>query len=181
MEISGFISLDTLTLDGRGGNDVFMVTPSNVLYENVNIVNTGAPPTDQVHINAANLAGSVVATDGAVDVSYATRIGNTYNAVPGNTVITVKHAPRNHCPASAAFASVASDAPAAATPAALFKVAIDAVFTSYQRAEERTVAPSARPWAWLAAMESSWNSLDQNKTTVSAIAAWDSVPAWYGI
>jgi hypothetical protein len=65
-------------------------------------------------------------------------------------------------------------------------VAIDAVFASHRSALAQTVPAadirqSARPWAWLAAIESSWNSSDQNKTTDSTVEALDEVLARFGV
>jgi phytoene dehydrogenase-like protein len=66
------------------------------------------------------------------------------------------------------------------------KATIDAVFASHQSALDPTVAPadnaqSAGAWAWLAAIESPWNSSDQNKTTDSTVAALDEVLARFGV
>ena len=52
--------------------------------------------------------------------------------------------------------------------AALSRAASDAVFKSYRSTFDRTVTPadnaqSTSAWAWLAAIESSWDSSDQNK------------------
>ena len=65
---------------------------------------------------------------------------------------------------------------------ALSRAASDAVFKSYRSTVDRTVTPadnaqSASAWAWLAAIESAWDSSDQNKTTDSAVAALDEVLA----
>ena len=76
--------------------------------------------------------------------------------------------------------------PVAAPAATVSSAASDAVFKSYRSPVDPTVAPadnvqSARPWAWLAAIESPWNSSDQNKTTDSKVAALDKVLAQYGV
>jgi len=71
-------------------------------------------------------------------------------------------------------------------PAAPSSVASDAVFASHRSTFDRIVAPvdnaqSARPWAWLAAIESAWNSSDQNQKTDSNVAALDKVLARFGV
>ena len=88
--------------------------------------------------------------------------------------------------ARVASASVATNASSMATPAAMSSVRVDAVFTSYRSAFDQTVPPadiaqSARPWAWLAAIESFWNSSDQDKTTDSGVAALNKVLARFGV
>ena len=77
-----------------------------------------------------------------------------------------------------------TDAPAPA--AAMASVTSDAVFKSYRSLSDRSVLPaddvqSARPWAWLAAIETSWNSAGQNQKTNSAVAALDEVLARFGV
>jgi autotransporter-associated beta strand protein len=86
----------------------------------------------------------------------------------------------------AASVSAAKDAPAAAAPVAMSGTTIDAVFASHQSALDPTVAPagnaqSAGAWAWLAAIESAWNSSDQNKMTDSTVAALGKVLARFGL
>jgi len=71
-------------------------------------------------------------------------------------------------------------------PSAMSSVASDAVFTSHRSAFDQALSPadiaqSARPRAWLAAIESSWNSSDQNKTTDSNVEALDKVLARFGV
>ncbi len=71
-------------------------------------------------------------------------------------------------------------------PAVMSRATIDAVFASHRSAVDQTVSSpgiphSAGSWAWLAAIESSWNSSDQNKTTESNVAALDRVLARFGV
>jgi hypothetical protein len=66
------------------------------------------------------------------------------------------------------------------------KATIDAVFASRRSALDRAVSPvdnahSALPWAWLAAIENSGNSSDQNKATDSNVDALDKVLARFGV
>ncbi len=76
INVDGISQYDDITLDGRGGNDIFTVTPNPSLPYNVNIVNTGAPLTDEVQIDATALpAGSILATDGTVDLHYTITAG----------------------------------------------------------------------------------------------------------
>ena len=72
------------------------------------------------------------------------------------------------------------------TPAPMLSVANDAVFKSHRSVFDQTVLPadnaqSAPPWAWLAAIESSWNTSDQNKTSGSTVEALDMVLARFGL
>ncbi len=62
----------------------------------------------------------------------------------------------------------------------------DAVFRSYRSTFHRIAAPtdnaqSVRAWAWLAAIERSWNYADQDKTTGSTVEALDKVLARFGL
>ena len=71
-------------------------------------------------------------------------------------------------------------------PATMSRATIDAVFASHRSALDQTVSSPGIPhpagsWAWLAAIETSWNSSDQNKTTDSKVAALDKVLAQYGV
>jgi len=71
-------------------------------------------------------------------------------------------------------------------PATMSATTIDAVFASHRSALDQALSPadhaqSARPWAWLAAMESSGNSSEQNQTTNSAVAALDKLLARFGV
>ncbi len=71
-------------------------------------------------------------------------------------------------------------------PAVVSRATVDAVFTPHRLAFDRTLLPagnaqSAHPWAWLAAIESSWNSPNQNKTTDSNVEALDKVLARFGV
>jgi len=71
-------------------------------------------------------------------------------------------------------------------PATLSRLTINAVFTSRRSAFDQTVSPAdiaqtALRWAWFAAIESSWNSSDQNKTTDSNVEALDKVLARFGV
>jgi hypothetical protein len=64
-------------------------------------------------------------------------------------------------------------------------IASDVVFKSYCSPVDQTVLPadnsqSARTWAWLAAIESSGNSADQNQKTTSNVEALDKVLARFG-
>ena len=73
----------------------------------------------------------------------------------------------------------------AVQPVAVSSAANDAVFKSGGSVFDRIVGPAdaaqaARPWAWLAAEQSSWNSANQNKTANFAAAALDKVLAQYG-
>jgi phytoene dehydrogenase-like protein len=75
---------------------------------------------------------------------------------------------------------------AAVTAATMSRATIEAVFASHRSVLDPTVAPagnaqSAGAWAWLAAIESPWNSSDQNKTTDSTVAALDKVLARFGL
>ena len=79
-------------------------------------------------------------------------------------------------------AHVAKNVPAAAVSSA----ASDAVFASQRSALDPTVSPAdhsqpARPWAWLAVIESSRNSSVQNETTDFTVAALDKVLARFGV
>jgi len=61
-------------------------------------------------------------------------------------------------------------------------VARDAVFASLGPSAARTApvtgtVQSARPWAWLAAIENAWQSSDQNRKDDAAVAALDKVLA----
>ena len=89
-----------------------------------------------------------------------------------------------HRPGSAS-ASVASDAPSTAMPAAVSTATIDAVFKSDRSALAPTAAsaniPQSVRWAWLAEIESSWNSSYQNKTTDSTVKVRDEVLARFGL
>lgn len=71
-------------------------------------------------------------------------------------------------------------------PAVVSSARVDAVFASHRSAFGQTVSPadnaqSALPWAWLAAMESSWNSSDQDKTTDLNVEALNKVFARFGL
>jgi autotransporter-associated beta strand protein len=71
-------------------------------------------------------------------------------------------------------------------PAVMSKATIDAVFASHRSALDQTVfsadnAHSALPWAWLAVMESSGNSSDQDQTTNAKVEALDKVLARFGL
>jgi autotransporter-associated beta strand protein len=93
----------------------------------------------------------------------------------------VQHVSAVAAPSSAHFQT---DPPA--TPTIASSVASDTVFRLQRSAFNATIGPadnaqSAGAWAWLAAIESSWNSSDQNKTTDSAVAALDDVLARFGL
>ena len=86
----------------------------------------------------------------------------------------------------AASVSAAKDAPAAATPVAMSRATIDAVFASRRSAFDPTVAPaanaqSAGAWARLVAIESSWNSSNQDNRTDPLVEALDRVLARFGV
>jgi len=71
-------------------------------------------------------------------------------------------------------------------PASMSSVANDAVFASHRSVLDRTVSPavsaqSTISWAWLAAIESSGTSSDQNRKTDSTVAALDMVLARFGV
>jgi hypothetical protein len=66
------------------------------------------------------------------------------------------------------------------------RATIDAVFASHRSALDQTVVSpgiphSAGSWAWLAAIESSWNSSDQDNRTDATVAALDKVLARFGV
>jgi autotransporter-associated beta strand protein len=66
------------------------------------------------------------------------------------------------------------------------RATIFAVFASHRSALNRTVssadiARSASSWAWLAAIESFWNSSGQNRMTGSTVEALDKVLAQFGL
>jgi RHS repeat-associated protein len=107
-------------------------------------------------------------------------------------------APANVVPFSARHANHLLDFPVIASPIAATssstsempvdtsRVTVDAVFTTHRSAFDLTVSPadnahSVIPWAWLGAIESSWNSSDRNKTTDWNVAALDEVLAGFGV
>ena len=83
-------------------------------------------------------------------------------------------------------APVTKAAPAAATPPTMSRASIDTVFATHRSAFDQTVPPgdiaqSTGPWAWLAALESSWNTADHNQKTDSNVEALDKVLARFGV
>ena len=71
-----------------------------------------------------------------------------------------------------------------AAPPTLSRAKVDAVFTLHRSAFDLAVSPVDGPqvagaWAWLAAIEMSWNSTNQHKTSDPAAAAVDMVLARY--
>ncbi len=123
-------------------------------------------------IIAASAPNNVPVT--AFDLSI---VSPAISATPGSPAET---------PAGAASAFVGQVAPSAATSPAISSVTIDAVFQAGRPAVDPTVsAPgipqSARPWAWLAAMESSWDSSNRHEATGSTLQALDTVLARYGL
>ena len=142
---------------GAGG--VFIFDPSQAV---------GGP----VAAAAASALSPAVASTSAVLASIPTRSASEDNSTAA--------------PALPVSASVVATAPAATMPASVSAAASDAVFAAHRSVFDGAVstakaAESARPWAWLAAVENWWNSADRNKTTDSAIAALDQVLARYGV
>jgi autotransporter-associated beta strand protein/parallel beta-helix repeat protein len=71
-------------------------------------------------------------------------------------------------------------------PTVVSRVTVDAVFKSYRSVIHRIVASldipqSASAWVWLTAIESSWNSPYQKKTTDSTVQTLDRVLARFGV
>jgi autotransporter-associated beta strand protein len=156
------------------------------------IVATSAPTN--VLLAASNISIPSPAISAALDSPSDTPLNLATEAVMvGNTVqqAAVIAAPSSthwgtDRSASAASAVFVKDVPSVATPTALWGLRVDAVFALHRSARDQTTLPadnaqSARPWAWPAAIESSWNSADQDKTTDAKIAALDKVLARFGV
>ncbi len=76
--------------------------------------------------------------------------------------------------------------PAKVSTANLSTAASDAVFASHRSGSDTITVPanlaqSASAWAWLAPMESGWNSSGQNQKNDSKAAALDEVLARFGV
>ena len=111
-------------------------------------------------------------------------------AVPANVAVTVSaslatttvyDAVQRVSPPSKHFRTDAT-----ATPVPMSSIANDAVFKSYRSVFDPTASltntpQSVLPWAWLAAMESSWNSSDQNQKTGATVQTLDKVLVRFGV
>ncbi|MGA2256202.1 MAG: MBG domain-containing protein, partial [Thermoguttaceae bacterium] len=146
-------------------------------------VATSTVSTPSPAISAAS--GSPAETPVGFVTSAMTTVGNTGQQLLAVAAPWVAHG-RTETPPRAALALAANNAASFATPTVTSNVAVDAVLTSHRSAVDRTVASPdllryANAWPWLTAIESSWNSSDQNKMTDSTVAALDKVLAQYGV
>ncbi len=140
-------------------------------------------------VSAAGVAASAPVAAAASAASTAMVTAST----PANAAFTVSESSTTSvCDAVQQVSVVASpltthfrtDVPA--PMAAMASVTSDVVFKSYRSPSDRSVSPaddahSARPWAWLAAIETFWNSAGQNQKSDSAVAALDEVLARFGV
>ena len=138
---------------------------------------------------AAPAAGSTAAGESSAPMA-ATSVLNSLPVAPSALSIlaaatSAKPSGPTETSAAAASALVPQDGPSATTLPAISSVTIDAVFKAGQSAFARTVSSpevrqSPRPWAWLAALQNSWNPSAENQTTGSNVEALDKVLAQFG-
>jgi len=173
-----------------------IVTNAGALPDGTNL-SIGAGGTfvfDPSQAASTSLAAGRAAPVPRTTVTSATSSPNIAASVPTNVRVpvlplsatTAVYGAVQQVSAVAAPSSTHFRTDAAATPASMSQVATDAVLTSHRSAFDQTVSPadlaqSVRPWAWLAAIEGSWNSANQNKTTDSTVAALDQVLARFGV
>ncbi len=162
---------------GAGG--VFIFDPSQ----------GGGPAAGLAASAAASVTSTpMVAASAAADAPLAASVVSTLSpAIPATSAaVTTVYDALQQVSAVAAPSAMLLRTDAAAKPASVSNVASDAVFASHRAALDPTVAPAenrqaARPWAWLAAMESSASSADPCQATESKVAALDKVLARFGV
>jgi autotransporter-associated beta strand protein len=170
---AGTLPSDTSLTVGAGGTFIF--DPSQSASS---VLAAGLP---------APASGSAVASEASTPIVAVSALSN--GPVTASALSTLSAALERHLENLSyvpVTAPVAKAAPLAATPPAMSRATIDAVFASHRPAFDQTVLPadnsqSACPWAWLAAIESSWNSADQNQKTGSNVEALDKVLARFGV
>jgi autotransporter-associated beta strand protein len=169
-----------------------IATNTNALPDNMNLV-VGAggtfvfdPSRSASTVSAAGLAVPASGTTAASEISTPIIAANTLAKGPiGTTALSTLSAFSERQVRNLSQVPATSGIPME-TPAVMSRTTIDAVFASHRLALDQSVSTaavrqSAHPGAWLAAIESSWNSFDQNKMTDSTVTALDKVLAQYGV
>ncbi len=180
----------TSLIVGAGGTFIFDPSATAgglAVGSTASTVGAAAAPATSAPLVAASAVASASVTASALSTP-SPAIAATSGSIPTRSAgeDNLAGRPVAVATAAAAFASVVQDAPAAAPLVTVSSIARDAVFTSHRSAFDPTVAPadnaqSAAAWAWFTAMESSWNSTDQNKAADSAVGALDKVFARFGV
>jgi autotransporter-associated beta strand protein len=199
---SGFVG-NTVTLSGTnsyaGGTTVnagtLVITSASALPDGTSLtIGAGGtfvfdPSQAASNVSAAGLAAAapeitvasesstpIVVASALAQISVTTPIPSTLAPIPERQGEEPSFLPVTASPLLATSGSTL------ATPAAMSSVARDAVFASLGPSAARTApvtgtVQSARPWAWLAAIENAWQSSDQNRKDDAAVAALDKVLA----